>query len=306
MKTLLVWVCAAATAFAGGDYRAAYTKLKQEVPADKMEAHLKQWRETEPDNPDAWILSANWFFEKAQSEGIVISAKPAGKEDFVVSDPKTGKAVGSISSSPTYDPKRTSAATGFLRSALERWPHRVDIHCGLTHMLETTGAWKEQLEALRGLVEATRKYAGKLRWCHDEPLEEAEGSFVAGKLHSYALHQFHRETPEGDAHFHKLATLLAEAFPNEALGHNDLAVFYGLSRNWKAAQKPLEAAARVAPDDALVWSNLGDNCIRLGDQKRARAAFEKVIELNSDPKLTAHAKTELEKLNTGAKGRNTK
>jgi tetratricopeptide (TPR) repeat protein len=306
MKALLLWICAAVSVFAADDYRAAYAKLKEQVPDDKMEALLEHWREADPDNPDAWILSANWFFEKAQSENVSVTTKTAQKGDFVVTDPKTGKAVGSISSEVAFDPKRISAATGFLRAALERWPHRVDIRCGLAHMLETTHAWDEEFEVLRALAEAPGKYPGRLRWCYDEPLDAPESDFIAEKLHSYALHQFQRETPETDEHFHQVAKLIAEAFPNVAYGHNDLAVFHGLTKNWAAAQAPLETAAKVAPKDALVWSNLGDNCARLGDFKRAREAYGKVIELDADPELTAHAKEELAKLDAKARAKATK
>jgi tetratricopeptide (TPR) repeat protein len=303
MKLLLACCLPALCAFAGSDYSQDYAELKQKVAADKMDAHLADWRKSQPENPDAWILSANWFFEQAQSESISITNKLAGKGDFAVTDPKTGKQAGSISTGSRSDPEKMKAATEALREALTRWPQRLDIHCGLAHMFETSDAWSAELATLRALAVATREHAGKLRWCHDEPLDAPDAAFVAGKLHSYALHQFEKESPETDARFHQVAQLIVATFPDSAIGHNDLAVFHGVTKNWREAQKALEAAAKVAPDDALVWANIGDNSLRLGDPKRARSAYEKVITLDSDPRMAAHAKAALAKLSGGKSGK---
>lgn len=281
---------------AGADYSGDYAALKKKVPADQMEAHLAHWRTSQPEDPDAWILSANWSFEQAQSESIAVTTQPAREGDLAVTDPKTGKTVGSLSTSTRADPERLKTATGLLREAAKRWPQRLDIHCGLAHMLEASGAWGEQLDAMRALLAAVREHPGKLRWCHGEPLDAPESAFVASKLHSYALHQFEKETPETDARFHTVAKLIVASFPDSALGHNDLAIFHGLKKNWRAVQTALEAAAKAAPEDALVWANLGDNSVRLSNAKRARTAYEKVIALNSDLRMVTHAQAGLAKL----------
>ena len=49
-------------------------------------------------------------------------------------------------------------------------------------------------------------------------------------------------------------------------------------------------AVEVAPGDALVWANLGDNSVKLGDPAQARTAYEKVIALKPDASFVKQAK----------------
>lgn len=231
---MAVIIIAAATfsPLSASDYVGDFERLKADVPAKKMESHLADWRKREADNPDAWILSANWFFEQASA--VTISTKKPEAGDLALVDPKTGETKGSIGTGE-FDAVMTNHAAGFLREAITRWPNRLDLHCGLAHMMQESGQWEAEMAALRALAQAARTHAGKLRWCHDEALEVSDQEFLAKQLHSSALVQFRKETAEGDTHFREIAQLIIEACPGQAQGHNDLAVFHGLSQNWAAA-----------------------------------------------------------------------
>jgi Flp pilus assembly protein TadD len=80
-----------------------------------------------------------------------------------------------------------------------------------------------------------------------------------------------------------------------------MAVYWGLSENWKEAQPVLEKAAAVAPDDSLVWMNLGENCERLGKTDEARKAFQKVLDLKPEGELKQAAEVALKKLGKAKK-----
>jgi len=77
------------------DYAARYQQLEDQKAADaQIEPLLNEWREKAPNDPEGWIASANYYFNKRQ---VKISTKPAGKGEFKLTDKKTGKPGGSIS-----------------------------------------------------------------------------------------------------------------------------------------------------------------------------------------------------------------
>src|SRR5262249_15718497 len=119
---------------------------------------------------------------------------------------------------------------------------------------------------------------------------------LADKLHSFARQQFELETKASDQRFFEIAQMTVRACPKSAKGYNDVAVYNGLTKNWKAAQPALEKGVEVAPGDALVWLNLGDNCVRLGKTDAARKAYQQVVELKTDDRLIKAALEKLEEL----------
>ncbi len=300
MKATLAAVLFAAVTLHASDYVQDFKALKDKVGKDDLDKTLADWRKKDPGNPDAWILSANWALE--QADGVKVRsnkgpALPQGKYSLELRDDKMvvigadGKPAGDIVANRSR--VRILKAAWFISEGLKKWPYRADMHCGLATVYARGEMWPEHVEALRAFVDAAQSQKGKLRWCHDEPLDEAEGEFLADKLHGFAHEQFELENKAADQRFFEIAQIIVRACPKSAKGYNDVAVFHGLSKNWKAAQPVLEQAAAIAPDDALVWINLGDNCARMGKTDAARKAYQHVVELRSDDALVKDAEGKL-------------
>src|SRR5258708_38671432 len=77
----------------GQEYGRRYRQLRDQQAEAQTEPLLTEWREKAPDDPDAWITSANYYFNQRQTN---ISTKKPGPGDVTLTDKRTGK-VGSIS-----------------------------------------------------------------------------------------------------------------------------------------------------------------------------------------------------------------
>src|SRR5256884_4463957 len=88
LKTLVYVGPKSATA-----YSARYDQLKDQHAEAQIEPSLTEWREKTPNDPNAWITSANHYFNQRQTN---ISAKNPGAGDITLTD-KKGKIMGSIS-----------------------------------------------------------------------------------------------------------------------------------------------------------------------------------------------------------------
>src|SRR6266550_5411341 len=91
LKTL-VYLEPKSEAASGKEYARRYRQLLDWHADGQIEPLLTEWREKVPDDPDAWITSANYYFNQRQMR---IEMKEPRPGDITMTDPRTGK-VGTI------------------------------------------------------------------------------------------------------------------------------------------------------------------------------------------------------------------
>ena len=107
------------------DYRGArFQAANGAHEPEQAEAILNEWKAASPDDPEYYIAAANSVLN--QESSVSISTKKAGPGDFVVADQKTGREVGSSSTSPPST-AAYQQAIGLLKEALSKAPARIDI-----------------------------------------------------------------------------------------------------------------------------------------------------------------------------------
>lgn len=287
ISVLFADICVAAEQ----DYAARYQELREQKAETQIEPLLTEWREKKPNDPDAWITSANYYCNQRQT---MMSAKKPAKGDFVLKDPKTGKLAGSISFE--QDPASVKRAAGLLEEATSKFPDRLDIWCGLAFIQQESGNFDGEFSTLKNMVAYARAHPADLKWLNDEKLPQPADQFVPEKLHSYGLYYEKKEDPKNDQRFMQIAMFSAEQFPNHPYAFNDVAMYYSLKGDDAKTREWLEKANKIDPKDALVMTNLGYICSKMGDNGAARKWYEAVIKAEPDGENTARAKEGLKKL----------
>src|SRR6267154_591457 len=164
LKTL-VYVEPKSEAANGKDYARRYRQLPDRHADDQIEPLLTEWREKAPDDPDAWITSANYYFNQRQTN---ISTKKPGPGDFKLTDKKTGKLAGSISFEQTNGNMKRAA--DLLQEATTKFPDRLGIWCGLAFIYQESGDFDNELSTLKKMVAYAREHPAQLMW-EGEPLK---------------------------------------------------------------------------------------------------------------------------------------
>jgi tetratricopeptide (TPR) repeat protein len=279
------------------DYAARFKHL-QEQKADgaQIDSLFDEWRSKNPNDPDAWITSANYYFN--QSVGPTISTQPAKKGDYGLTDKKTGKNTGSISFKPNVA-QTSRSATDLLSEATAKFPDRLDIWCGLAFIYQETGDFDNEFTTLQKMVGYVREHPTGLKWLKGEPINEAADKFVPEKLHSYATYYGKKENPEDDKRLLKISTFSAEQFPNHPFAFNDVAVYYSVNKDYAKTREWLEKAHQVDPKDGLVLYNLGYVSEKLGDKKAAQKWYEDSLKAGPDDDYKQKATQALAKLRKG-------
>src|SRR2546430_12735783 len=275
----------------GREYAHRYRQLLDQHADDQIEPLLTEWREKAPDDPDAWITSANYYFNQRQPN---ISAKKPGPGDITLTDKKTGKVAGSISFEQNKaDVKR---AADLLEEATAKFPDHLDIWCGLAFMYQESGDFDNELSTLKKMVAYAREHPTQLKWLKGEPLGEPAGKFVPEKLHEYGQYYEKKENPADDKRWFEIATLATEQYPNDPQGFNDSAGYWADIGEWQKARESVEKAHKIDPKSVGALLNLGNISVQMKDFSGAQKYFEEAVKLDPNGEYGREAKEALRKL----------
>src|SRR5947208_12023023 len=207
LKTL-VYVEPKSEVASGQEFAHRYRQLLDQHAEGQIEPLLTEWRKKAPDDPDAWITSANYYLNQRQPN---ISAKKPGPGDITLTDKKTGKVAGSISFE--QNEANVKRAAELLQEATKKFPDHLDIWCGLAFMYQESGDFENELATLKKMVAYAREHPAQLKW-EGEPLKEPADQFIQGKLHEYDLYYEKKWNPENDKRWFQISTLATEQYPN--------------------------------------------------------------------------------------------
>lgn len=298
IRSILI-LCLAAASIARAadeDYAAKYQALRDNKAADaEVETLLTEWRTKQSDNPEAWVASANHYFNKRQ---INISQKKPEAGDIPLTEEDTGEE-GSISL--PLDPENTKKAADLLEEATKKFSDRLDIWCGLAFIYQETGNFDAQFPVLQKMVAYAKAHPANLLWMGDK-ITDPPDKFIPEKLHGYAIYYEKKENEDDDKRFLKVAQFAAEQYPNHPYALNDVALYYSVEGDNNKTREWLEKAHKVDPKDALVLVNLGRVASDMGDDAAAKKYYEEAVKVDPNGENAQEARDALAELKK-AKGK---
>ena len=275
----------------GEEYARRYRQLLDQHAEGQIEPLLTEWREKAPDDPDAWITSANYYFNERQTN---ISRKKPDPGDITLTDKKTGKIAGSISFEQTEGSIKRAA--DLLEEATAKFPDHLDIWCGLAFMYQESGDFAKELSTLKKMVAYAREHPTQLKWLKGEPLGEPVEKFVPDKLHEYGLYYEKKENAEDDKRWFQISTLATEQYPNEPQGFKDAAGYWADVGEWQKARELFEKAHQLDPKSVVTLLGLGQLSAEMKDFVSARKYYEEALKLEPTGQYAKAAKEALGKL----------
>jgi tetratricopeptide (TPR) repeat protein len=289
LKTL-VYVEPKSEAASGQEYAHRYRQLLDQHAEGQIEPLLTEWREKAPDDPDAWITSANYYFNQRQPN---ISPKKPGPGDITLTN-KKGKVTGSISFEQTQaDMKR---AADLLQEATTKFPDHLDIWCGLAFFYQESGNFDSELSTLKKMVAYAREHPAQLKWLKGEPLSDPADKFVPEELHEYGSYYEKKENAEDDKRWYQIATLATEQYPNHPEGFYDTAGYWADIGEWQKARESFEKAHQLDPKSVRALIALGQVSVEMKDFVSARKYYEEALKLEPNGHYAQTAKEALRKL----------
>jgi tetratricopeptide (TPR) repeat protein len=289
LKTL-VYVEPKSEVPSGQEYARRYRQLLDQHADGQIEPLLTEWREKAPDDPDAWITSANYYFNQRQTN---ISTKKPGPGDVTLTD-KKGKLAESISFEQTDENMKRAA--DLLQEATTKFPDHLDIWCGLAFMYQESGDFDNELSTLKKMVAYTRAHPAQLKWLKGAPLSKPADKFVPEKLHEYGSYYEEKENAEDDKRWYQIATLATDQYPNDPQGFKDVAGYWADIGEWPKARESFEKAYQLDPKSAATLVGLGQIGAEMKDFVSARKYYEEALKLEPNGQYAQTAKEALQKL----------
>lgn len=259
----------------------------------KVESIAHTWATAEPDNPQVYVDTANYYFCKARRESFQLSTKPPEGDDLVITDTKSGAVAGSLGTIIQYDPAIAAHAVDALQIASRKFPFRLDIWFGLAHIQQELDNFEAQFVVLSEAFKYAAGHAELLKWTNGDPLPAPPAKYIPETAQDYLSHYSERQTPQDDERFLRLAKLMLTYYPTHPYPLNDVAWYYTTKEQWQNALPYLEKAHASDPEDSLVTLNLGTLYVKLKNRKKARRMFEAVIASAADPEIRDAARQKL-------------
>jgi tetratricopeptide (TPR) repeat protein len=273
-----------------------FQELRKAGDHTEMVKFLDESAQTQAENANYYALASNYWWRFASE--INLSTKPAGKGEPAITDPETGKEVGSISTNGDVDPSLRQKALDLTAEGFKRFPERLDIGLGLAQVQFKTGKNAAAVETLLSVLKVSKEKAATLKWGDNKPLPEPAASFVPESIQGYTVPLLEA----GDEASTKLCKQLCDAtiaaYPDHPFAYNILAALADARDDQAEVMKMLKLAHSKAPQDPLVLLNLADAQRGAKQGKEALASYKKILELDADEELKEAAKegiAELEK-----------
>jgi len=274
----------------GQEYARRYRQLLDQHKESEKEALLTEWREKALDDPDAWITSANYYFNQRQMRIEMRSPAPG---DITMTDKRTGK-VATITQE--VDKPGMKQAVDLLQEATTKFPDHLDIWCGLAFMHQESGDFDSELATLKKMVAYAREHPAQLKWLKGERLGEPADKFVPDKLHEYGLYYEKKENAEDDKRWFQISSLATDQYPNDPQGFEDAAGYWADIGQWQKARESFEKAHQLDPKSAYVLIGLGQISAEMKDFTNARKYYEEALKLEPNGHYSQTAKEALVKL----------
>jgi tetratricopeptide (TPR) repeat protein len=286
----LVYVEPKSEVTSGHEYARRYRQLLDQHAEAQIEPLLTEWRAKVPDDPDAWITSANYYFNQRQMR---IEMKSPSPGDITVTDQRTGK-VGTIVHE--VDKSGMQRAVELLEEATTKFPDHLDIWCGLAFFYQESADFENELSTLKKMVAYAREHPTQLKWLKGAPLGEPADKFVPEKLHEYGLYYEKKENAEDDKRWFQISTLATDQYPNDPQGFKDAAGYWADIGEWQKARESFEKAHRLDPKSVVALIALGQISAEMKDFVSARKYYEDALKLEPNGQYAQNAKEALRKL----------
>jgi tetratricopeptide (TPR) repeat protein len=280
---------------ASEDFSAKFNEISSTNDDQKIQTFIAKSKETEKNNPEYYVLSANYWWSLSQK--TVISTKPPEKDDLSLTDTKTGKVAGSISQVGTTNPDIPQKAVDVLTKGAKAFPYRADIAVGLAHIQRELGRYDDSVTTLETLLKTAGSKPDDLRWMHGDKLSEKASKFIPEIISGYSAFFYRRETEIDDKRCERLAKATVSAFPDNPVAYNMLAALAVAHNQNDEALRYLLAAYKKAPDDPIIIINLGDTYGKLGQKQKAKEYYNKVINSNYEEQYKKAASQKLSQAN---------
>lgn len=281
---------------AGQSYQSRFMELFRNADVEGTEKLLKEWRAADANDPELYVAYFNHYIKQSRSNVISLGTHPEGDEVLELRDPDSTKKepVGYIYDDVHYDPDLLATAFAYIDTGIAKFPQRLDMRFGKTHMYGETEDYAHFTDEVVRTIEHGAATGYAWTWTNNEPVEDPKEYTLSG-----TQEYVHQLWETGDDSLTKDIVRITEAVLKEVPDHveslSTRAAIHIMNAEYGPALDLLLRAEKLAPEDAIVTSNIAETYKRQGDKGKAIKYYGRTVELG-DEETKTFARKQLEEL----------
>jgi len=207
-------------------------------------------------DPEYFVILLNYSFKKGYKEQIVIAKGQAPKGTFELQDKNTGKPVGFIGSVPTDPTGLIIEGISKTQKALPNFSDRLDIHFGIIHIASKIERWDILCDQSIQILTLSKTNGNKWTWGPVNSMKGNPKSFMLENLQAKVHQLFYAENEKADKALIKISEAMVKEYPDVVYGYTNLGTLFSIKNQYDLAEKYLNKALAIAPEDEIVKNNL--------------------------------------------------
>ena len=253
---------------------------------------IAEWERSYPGDAEIFALQANYHFQKAINEEIVLSdTEPEDGREYLLTKDSLG-VQRYLYSEIRIDSTELKAAQAALAEGILNHPDRLDLRLGKItvhlYVAEHDLAVQEVTSALERSLKNQNRWTNTL----DEPIETDGVSYLRECIQDYL-----EQLIEADdlASAERMIDDCIKSYSKDAVFLTDKGVLRFYANDLKGALKWFRKASRNAPEDMLITTNIANIYEKMGNRKKALKYYGIIAE-SDDEKFAEIAKSAIEEL----------
>jgi tetratricopeptide (TPR) repeat protein len=217
-----------------------------------VEKFLDKEKESLKQDPEYHVILLNYAYAKRNNTLIIAKGKPK-EGDIAIGDKDTGEAVGFIRQGGDEIIVDAIVQT---RQALPAFSYRLDIHFGIVTIAADIKRWDIVGNQLVDILTVSKSIKNRWKWGPIGSMEGEPRTFMLENVQSKINQLFRAEDEIADKMLIKASEAMIKYYPEVIYGYSNLGVIYLATGKYDLAEKYINRALAINPDDPIVKGNL--------------------------------------------------
>jgi tetratricopeptide (TPR) repeat protein len=217
-----------------------------------VEKFLDKEKESLRQDPEYHVILLNYAYAKRNNTLIIAKGKPK-EGDIAFGKKDTGEAVGFIRQGGNEIIVDTIVQT---RQALPAFSNRLDIHFGIVTISAAIKRWDIIGNQLVDILTVSKSIKNQWKWGPIGSMEGEPRTFMLENVQSRIQQLFRAEDKVADRMLIKVSEAMIKYYPEVIYGYSNLGVIYLATGKYDLAEKYINQALAINPDDSIVKGNL--------------------------------------------------
>ena len=207
-------------------------------------------------DPEYYVLLLNYSYSKGKSSQLVLGSGDPEEGDLSLQSEETGKTSGFLGERVTYNKELIISGIKESKSALKKFPQRLDIHLGIVAISSRIKEWELVGDQLVTVLKVSGEIDNKWTWGRIGSMQGEPEEFMIQSILSNTYAFFRLNNEIGDNELEKVSKALIQYYPNKIYGYANMGTLYMAKKDYKKAEKYYKKALTIDNTDEIILSNL--------------------------------------------------